>query len=110
MVVESLTTTFAALADPTRRSILRRLASGPATVNDLAGPYRISQQAVSKHIAYLQRARLVIKRRQGRNHYCSLRAAPIKQVADWSEDYRRQWDQKLDRLDALLKELQSKKK
>ena len=107
--MDTLTVTFAALTDPTRRSILRRLAGGPATVSEIAGPFRMSQQAVSKHVAYLLRARLIEKRRSGRRHFCRLRAAPIKQVADWTEAYRAQWEQKLDRLDSLLKELQSKK-
>ena len=107
--MDSLTVAFAALTDPTRRSILARLAGGPATVSDIAGPFRMSQQAVSKHIAYLQRARLIEKHRRGRRHFCRLRAAPIKQVADWAELYRVQWERKFDRLDALLKELQSKR-
>jgi DNA-binding transcriptional ArsR family regulator len=110
MVVDSLTVTFAALTDPTRRSILARLAEGPASVSDLAGPFRMSQQAVSKHIAYLHRARLVEKRRKGRRHFCRLRAAPLKEVCDWAENYRIQWEQKFDRLDAYLKELQKDKK
>ncbi len=107
--MESLTVTFAALTDPTRRSILERLAGGPATVGDLAGPFRMSQQAVSKHLAYLLRARLIEKRRKGRRHICRLRAAPIKKVADWAEHYRIQWEQKFDRLDAYLRELQKNK-
>ena len=78
-----MSTTLAALADPTRRSILGRLASGSATVGELAGPFRISQQAVSKHLAYLERARLVEKRREGRRHFCRLSPAPFKEVADW---------------------------
>ena len=110
MVVDSLTVTFAALTDPTRRSILQRLASGPASVNELAGPYRMSQQAVSKHLSYLVRARLVEKRREGRRHFCRLRAAPIRDVADWADRYKAIWEQKLDRLDAYLKELQTKEK
>jgi DNA-binding transcriptional ArsR family regulator len=108
--VDTLTITFAALTDPTRRSILERLVGGPATVSDLAGPFRMSQQAVSKHVAYLQRARLIEKHRRGRQHFCRLRAAPIREVAGWAERYRIQWEQKLDRLDALLKELQKEKK
>jgi DNA-binding transcriptional ArsR family regulator len=109
-VVDSLTVTFAALTDPTRRSILARLAAGPATVGDLAGPFRMSQQAVSKHLAYLLRARLIEKHRRGRSHFCRLRAAPIRQVSVWAAQYRIQWEQKFDRLDAFLKELQKEKK
>jgi DNA-binding transcriptional ArsR family regulator len=107
--VDQLTVTFAALTDPTRRSILQRLSRGPASVNELAGPFRISQQAVSKHLAYLQRARLIEKRRQGRRHLCRLRPAPIRDIANWAESYRAIWEQKLDRLDAYLAELQKNK-
>jgi DNA-binding transcriptional ArsR family regulator len=110
MVVDTLTTTLAALADPTRRSILDRLASGPATVGELAEPFRISQQAVSKHLAYLERARLVQKRREGRRHVCTLSAAPFSEVAGWVEHYRRFWEQSLDRLDEYLQELRKKEK
>jgi len=108
MVVDSLTVTFNALTDPTRRSILQRLAGGPASVNELAGPFRISQQAVSKHLACLERARLIEKRREGRRHFCALAPAPFKEVADWVEDYRQFWEQSFDRLDDYLKKLQSK--
>ena len=108
LVVDSLSTTLAALADPTRRSILGRLASGPATVGELAGPFRISQQAVSKHLIYLERARLVEKRREGRRHVCTLSPAPFREVADWVEDYRRFWAQTFDRLDDYLQKLKKK--
>jgi DNA-binding transcriptional ArsR family regulator len=110
VVVDSLTVTFAALTDPTRRSILERLASGPASVNELAVPYRMSQQAVSKHLAYLQRARLIEKRRMGRRHFCRLRPTPIKEVSDWAAHYRVLWEGKLDRLDTYLRQLQKNKK
>jgi len=110
MVVDSLGTTLAALADPTRRSILERLANGPATVGELAGPFRISQQAVSKHLAYLERARLVEKRREGRRHVCTLSAVPFREVADWVEHYRHFWEQSFDRLDDYLRELKKKEK
>jgi DNA-binding transcriptional ArsR family regulator len=108
--VDQLTVTFAALTDPTRRSILQRLSGGPASVNELAGPFRMSQQAVSKHLAYLVRARLVEKRREGRRHFCRLRPAPIRDVSTWAETYRAIWEQKLDRLDAYLAELQKKRR
>ncbi len=110
IVVDSLGTTLAALADPTRRSILERLANGPATVGELAGPFRISQQAVSKHLAYLERARLVEKRREGRRHVCTLSPVPFREVADWVEHYRRFWEQSFDRLDDYLRELKKKEK
>jgi DNA-binding transcriptional ArsR family regulator len=109
-VVDALSLTFSALTDPTRRSILERLAGGPATVSDICGPFRMSQQAVSKHIAYLLRARLIEKHRRGRLQFCRLRAAPIREVADWSGRYRAQWEQKLDRLDFYLKEMQKPRK
>jgi DNA-binding transcriptional ArsR family regulator len=108
MVVDTLSAIFAALSDPTRRSILARLAGGAATVGELAGPFRMTQQAVSKHLAYLERARLVKKRREGRSHVCALRPAPFKEVADWVEHYRRFWKQSFDRLDEYLRELKAK--
>jgi DNA-binding transcriptional ArsR family regulator len=108
MVVDALSTTLTALSDPTRRSILARLAAGPATVGELAGPFRVSQQAVSKHLAYLERARLVKKRREGRSHVCTLRPVPFKEVADWVEHYRRFWELSFDRLDEYLRGLNAK--
>ncbi len=107
MVVDELSTTLAAVSDPTRRAILDRLASGPLTVGELAEPFRISQQAVSKHVAYLERASLVRKRRVGRRQICSLNPAPFRQVAGWVEHYRRFWQQSFDRLDDYLRELQA---
>jgi DNA-binding transcriptional ArsR family regulator len=108
MVVDSLSATLAALSDPTRRSILARLAGGPATVGELAGPFPMSQQAVSKHLAYLERARLVEKRRQGRRHVCTLRPVPLKEVADWVEHYRAFWEERFDRLEKYLLDSESK--
>ena len=108
MVVDSLSATLAALSDPTRRSILSRLASGPATVGELAEPFRMSQQAVSKHLAYLERARLVEKRREGRSHVCTLRPAPFKEVSELVEHYRVFWEQTLDRLAAYLRATEPK--
>lgn len=102
--------TLAAVCDPTRRSILGRLARGPAAVGELAAPYRISQQAVSKHLAYLERAGLVQKRRQGRVHVCTLDPAPLAEVAAWTEQYRRFWQEGFERLDDLLDELKTKEK
>jgi DNA-binding transcriptional ArsR family regulator len=110
MVVDALSTTLAALSDPTRRSILAILAAGPATVGELAGPFRVSQQAVSKHLAYLQRARLVEKRRKGRSHVCTLRPVPFKEVSDWVEHYRRFWELSFDRLDEYLRGLKAKER
>lgn len=108
MVVDALSTTLAALSDPTRRSILARLAAGAATVGELAGPFRMTQQAVSKHLAYLERARLVEKRREGRSHVCTLRPAPFREVADWVEHYRRFWELSFDRLEEYLRRLDAK--
>ena len=110
MVVDALSTTLTALSDPTRRSILARLAAGPATVGELAGPFRVSQQAVSKHLAYLERARLVEKRREGRSHVCTLSPVPFKEVADWVEHYRRFWELSFDRLDEYLRGLNARER
>jgi DNA-binding transcriptional ArsR family regulator len=103
MVVDALNLTFLALSDPTRRVILDRLRQGAATVNELAEPFGVSQQAISKHLAYLERARLIEKRKEGRQQFCSLRAAPLKGAYDWMTSYRQFWDEAFDRLDVLLK-------
>ena len=107
-VVDSLSLTLAAVADPTRRMLLRRLAGGAFTVGELAQPFQISQQAVSKHLASLGRAGLVEKRKDGRVHLCSLNAKPIQEIAEWSAEYRRFWEQSFERLDVMLDELKSK--
>jgi DNA-binding transcriptional ArsR family regulator len=110
MVVDSLTATFGAFADPTRRSLLARLMGGPVAVCDLATPFRISQQAVSKHLAYLERAGLITKRRRGRQNFCALRAERFREAADWIGDYRRFWEESFERLDGYLRELQLKER
>jgi DNA-binding transcriptional ArsR family regulator len=107
MVVDSLSTTLSALSDPTRRAILARLSAGPATVGELADPFHMSQQAVSKHLAYLERAHLVDKRRDGRSHVCTLSPAPFKEVADWVGYYRNFWEQTLDRLGEYLRTIEA---
>jgi len=107
-VVDTLSATLSALSDPTRRSILARLSAGPATVGELAEPFEMSQQAVSKHLAYLERARLVEKRREGRSHVCTLRPAPFKEVAEWVEYYRNFWEQTLDRLGEYLRTMEAR--
>jgi DNA-binding transcriptional ArsR family regulator len=89
MVVDYLSATFAALSDPTRRSIVDRLTDGPATVNELAEPFSISQQAVSKHLAYLETARLIERQRDGRQNFCALKPGAIREVAKWADGYRR---------------------
>jgi DNA-binding transcriptional ArsR family regulator len=104
--VDTLNVTFLALSDPTRRVILDRLRRGAASVNELAEPFGVSQQAISKHLAYLERASLIEKRREGREQFCSLRAASLKQAYDWMDGYRQFWDGALHRLDVLLRDLQ----
>jgi DNA-binding transcriptional ArsR family regulator len=104
--VDALSTTLAALSDPTRRAMLERLTAGPASVNELAAPFQMSQQAVSKHLAYLERACLIEKQRQGRQHLCRLLPAPIKEVVGWAERYRRFWEGGFDRLGELLREME----
>ena len=106
MVVDTLSQAFAALSDPTRREILRRLMQGPSTVNELAEPFSMSQQAVSKHLAYLENARLIRKQRRGREHFCTLEAQAIRQVAHWADSYRKFWEASHDRLDVLLETMQ----
>ena len=110
MVVDTLSQTLAAVADPTRRAILQRLVEGPAPVLELARPFRMSQQAVSKHLAYLEKAQLIEKRRDGRLHICTLNPEPLEEVAAWTEDYRELWEKNFQRLDTLLDELTAKKK
>jgi DNA-binding transcriptional ArsR family regulator len=105
---DSLSTTFAALADPTRRAILARLTTGPATVTELAAPFAISGPAVSKHLRVLEHARLITRSREAQWRPCQLDAAPLREVADWAADYRRFWEKSFDRLDAYLGELQAK--
>ena len=107
MSPETLDTTFAALADPTRRAILARLAtSGEATVNELAEPFEMSLPAVSKHLKVLERAGLISRARVAQSRPCRLEAAPLREVADWVEYYRRFWEQSFDCLDHYLQELQ----
>jgi len=100
-----MSATFAALSDSTRRAILVRLKEGPASVSELAEPFLISQQAISKHLAYLERARLIEKRRDGRQQVCRLNPEPMQDVAAWVEQYRRFWEDALGQLDSLLHEL-----
>ena len=99
---------MAALADPTRRAILSRLAGGEATVTELAAPFAISLPAVSRHLKVLQRAGLITRGREAQWRPCRLDAAPLKEVADWTERYRRFWEESFDRLDEYLQELQAK--
>ncbi|MEZ2348754.1 ArsR/SmtB family transcription factor [Terriglobus sp. RCC_193] len=103
--MNKLDTTFAALSDPTRRAMIERLARGPASVHGLTEPFALSQQMISKHIAYLVRARIVVKTKRGRESVCSLRPESIKTVSDWAFNYRRLWEERLDRLDAVVTQL-----
>ncbi|MCG8442596.1 MAG: metalloregulator ArsR/SmtB family transcription factor [Caulobacterales bacterium] len=104
----ALDATFAALADPTRRAILARLASGEASVTELAAPFDISQPAISKHLKVLERAGLISRGRDAQRRPCRLEAEPLAEANAWLESYRRHWEARLDRLDAYLAELQGK--
>ena len=110
MPPNQLDATFAALADPTRRAILARLASGEASVNELAQPFAMSLPAVSKHLKVLERARLISRGREAQWRPCRLEAGPLKEVSDWVENYRRFWDDSFDRLSDYLHELQTREK
>ena len=103
MAIDQLTRTFAALADPTRRAILARLAEGEATVSELAAPFPISSQAVSKHLKVLERAGLITRGRTAQLRPSRLRAAPLEDAVDWLEGYRRFWEAGFDRLEARLR-------
>ena len=103
---DSLSTTFAALADPTRRAILARLVSGEASVTELAEPFDMSLPAVSKHLKVLERAGLISRNREAQWRRCRLDAAPMRSASDWLEHYRAFWEQRFDRLEAYLAELQ----
>jgi DNA-binding transcriptional ArsR family regulator len=98
MVPTALDQTFAALADPTRRAILARLAAGEASVNELAEPFDISLPAVSRHLKVLEHADLIVRRRDGQHRLCSLNGAPLSKAAEWLDFYRRFWSESLDRL------------
>jgi DNA-binding transcriptional ArsR family regulator len=103
---DELSTMFAALADPTRRAILARLAQGEATVNELAAPFNLSLPGVSKHLKVLQHAGLISQGRRAQWRPCRLEPTRLKQVADWVETYRHVWEERFGRLDAYLRELQ----
>jgi DNA-binding transcriptional ArsR family regulator len=105
MVVDRLGTTFSALADPTRRAMVERLSRGPATVHGLTEPFALSQQMISKHIATLVRARIVVKTKRGRESVCTLRPEAIKTVSDWAFSYRKFWEESLEKLDAVVQEM-----
>ena len=110
MATDTLSTTFAALADPTRRAILARLAGGAATVKELSAPFAMSGPAVSKHLRVLERAGLVARGRKAQWRPRRLEAAPLKEVAEWAENYRRFWDANYERLDRYLQHLKEEER
>jgi DNA-binding transcriptional ArsR family regulator len=102
---DSISATFAALANPTRRAILARLMAGPASVTELGEPFQMSMPAISKHLRVLEHAGLIARGREAQWRPCRLEASPLKDVADWVEPYRRIWEQRFDRLDEYLQEM-----
>ncbi len=108
MPTDQLSATFSALADPTRRAILERLATGESSVSELARPFDMTLPAVSKHLKVLQRAGLIERSRRAQWRPCRLKPGPLKEVDDYVETYRRLWEERFDRLDDYLKELQQK--
>jgi len=108
LATDTLSLTFSALADPTRRAILARLTTGAATVKELSAPFEMSGPAVSKHLRVLERAGLITRGREAQWRPCELDAAPLEEVAEWAERYRRFWDASYDRLDDYLKQLKQK--
>lgn len=110
MRADALSLTFAALADPTRRAILKRLAAGPTNVKELSRPFDMSGPAVCKHLRVLERAGLIRRGREAQSRPCQLEPAPIKQIVAWAESYRAFWDAGFDRLDAYLQELHGQRR
>lgn len=110
MAIDQLSTTFAALADPTRRAILARLVTGECSVTELAEPFNMSMPAVSKHLRVLERAGLIARGREAQWRPCRLEAGPLKDVADWTEDYRAIWEQRFNRLETYLQQLKAKER
>jgi DNA-binding transcriptional ArsR family regulator len=110
MNTDALSLTFSALADPTRRAILARLASGQTSVTEIARPFAMSLPAITKHLKVLERCGLIARGREAQWRPCLLKAKPMKEAVDWLEHYRQHWEQSFDRLDDYLHELQSKKK
>ena len=110
MPTDQLSTTFSALADPTRRAILGRLSRGEKSVTDLAKPFKMSLPAVSKHLKVLERAGLIERGREAQWRPCRLKPRPLKGAADWLEQYRQFWEERLDRLEEYLREIQQEEK
>ena len=109
MQTDVLSATFSALADPTRRSILAMLASGEATVNELAKPFAISLPGISKHLKVLENAGLITRSREAQSRPCKLEAARLKEVSEWIETYRRNWEESFGRLDDYLQEMKAQR-
>src|SRR5262245_17371124 len=107
MLIDPLSMTFAAIADPTRRAILARLSKGEAAVKELARPFDMTLPAISKHLKVLEKAGLIERSREAQSRPCKLRAKPLQEAASWIDHYRTFWEESLDRLDEYLKELQS---
>src|SRR5271170_3601935 len=107
---DQISSTFSALADPTRRAILARLALGETSVTELASPFEMSMPAISRHLKVLEKAGLIARGREAQWRPCKLKAEPMKQAADWLDEYRRFWDESFDRLGEYLQELQAKEK
>jgi DNA-binding transcriptional ArsR family regulator len=105
MAADELSNVFGALADPTRRAILARLAQGEATVNELAAPFPISLQAISKHLKVLERAGLIVRGRDAQWRPCRLEPEPLRQIAEWMQQYRQFWEERYERLDSYLRDL-----
>lgn len=110
MRLDPLSTTLAAIADPTRRAILARLTKGEASVTDLAKPFKFTLPAISKHLKVLEKAGLIERSREAQWRPCRLRAKPLKDAADWIDSYRTFWEERFDRLDVYLQQLQAKEK
>ena len=110
MTSDRLSTTFGALADPTRRAILARLLLGECSVGELAEPFEMSMPAVSKHLRVLERAGLIAQRRDAQWRRCRIKAGPLREVSDWTERYRQVWEERLDRLGDYVQRMQSKEK
>jgi DNA-binding transcriptional ArsR family regulator len=110
MAIDQLSTTFAALSDPTRRAILARLLSGEHSVTELAQPFDMSMPAISKHLRVLERAGLIARRKDAQWRRCRIDAGPLKEVANWTERYRHIWEERLDRLDQYLQHVNTKEK
>ena len=110
MTPDTLSSTFSALADPTRRAMLARLALGELSVTELAKPFEMSMPAISKHLKVLERAGLISRGREAQWRPCKLKASPLKDAAEWIEHYRKFWEESLDRLDDYLREIQAKGK